>query len=156
MSSKPERKAPADRRAHGRAADARRGGQGRAHAHLDVLVDGKPIAVPGTIGIDQRAQQISPLHTHDTNGVSHIESPVKATFSLGQFMTEWNVALAQDSIGGLKAGGGNDFHAYVNGKEYAGNPPRSRPGRMTRSRSRTGRQARGAGVPSGYDWPEGE
>ncbi|WP_167459259.1 MULTISPECIES: hypothetical protein [Streptomyces] len=29
------------------------------HAHLDVLVDGQPDAVPAGIGIDQQARQIS-------------------------------------------------------------------------------------------------
>ncbi|MFP1626487.1 hypothetical protein ACLB9X_15230 [Streptomyces sp. 5K101] len=88
------------------------------HAHLDVLVGGKPVAVPANIGVDQKAQKISPLHTHDSNGVIHIESPVKATFSLGQFMTEWDLALTQNSIGGMKASSGNEFRTYVNGKEY--------------------------------------
>src|SRR5882672_619347 len=44
------------------------------HVHLDVLVDGQPITVPQGIGIDNTAQKISPLHTHDTTGVIHIES----------------------------------------------------------------------------------
>lgn len=126
------------------------------HAHLDVLVDGKPVAVPGAIGIDQQAQKISPLHTHDTDGVIHVESPVKATFSLGQFMTEWNVALTQDSIGGLKAGGGNDFHAYVNGKEYAGNPAAIEFRAHDEIALVYGPAGQETGVPSSYDWPEGE
>ncbi|MCQ4083426.1 hypothetical protein NGB36_23170 [Streptomyces sp. RB6PN25] len=92
------------------------------HAHLDVLVDGNPVTVPAYIGIDDKAQQISPLHTHDPSGVIHIESPVKATFTLGQFMTEWNVALDADRIGGMKAGGGNVLRAYVNGKQIKGDP----------------------------------
>src|SRR5947209_3945435 len=45
------------------------------HAHLDVIVDGRPVAVPALLGIDESAHQISPLHTHDETGVIHIESP---------------------------------------------------------------------------------
>ncbi len=92
------------------------------HAHLDILADGKPVVVSALIGIDESAASISPLHTHDTSGVIHIESPVKATFTLGQFMTEWNVQLSAQQIGGLKAGGGKELRAYVNGKQTKGDP----------------------------------
>ncbi|OKK03886.1 hypothetical protein AMK26_18175 [Streptomyces sp. CB03234] len=126
------------------------------HAHLDVLVDGKPVAVPANIGIDQPAQQISPLHTHDANGVIHIESPVKATFSLGQFMTEWDVALTKDAIGGLKAGGGNEFRACVNGKEYAGNPAAIEFRSHDEIALVYGPAGQKTDVPSSYDWQEGE
>ncbi|MGP3925136.1 hypothetical protein [Streptomyces sp. 8N616] len=126
------------------------------HAHLDVVVDGKPVSVPADIGIDQRDQQISPLHTHEANGVIHIESPVKATFSLGQFMTEWDVALTQDSIGGLKAGDGNSFRAYVNGKPYAGNPAAIEFKAHDEIAIVYGPADQKVDVPSSYDWPEGE
>jgi hypothetical protein len=87
-----------------------------------VLVDGKPVAVPGNVGIDQARSMISPLHTHDTSGVLHIESPVQASFSLGQFFSEWQVALDQDHLGSLAATGGKVLRAYVNGKQVPGNP----------------------------------
>ncbi|MFF4647092.1 hypothetical protein [Streptomyces sp. NPDC001389] len=92
------------------------------HAHLDVIVNGKPVAAPPNIGVDQRTRQISPLHTHAADGVIHVESPVKAAFSLGRFMAEWDVALTTESIGGLRAGNGHVLHAYVNGKERPGDP----------------------------------
>ncbi|MEU6541543.1 hypothetical protein [Streptomyces sp. NPDC047000] len=37
-------------------------------------------------------------------------------------MTEWNVALTADNIGGLKTGDGKELHEYVDGEEYVGNP----------------------------------
>ncbi|MFI6770712.1 hypothetical protein [Streptomyces sp. NPDC050355] len=126
------------------------------HAHLDILVNGKPVSVPADIGIDQQAQKISPLHTHDANGVIHIESPVKATFSLGQFMTEWNVALTQNSVGGLKAGGGNEFHAYVNGKEIRGNPAAVEFKAHDEIALVYGPAGQKVNVPSSYNWPKGE
>ena len=125
------------------------------HVHLDVLVDGRPVTVPANIGIDLTAQQISPLHTHDTSGVVHVESPVKVPFSLGQFMTEWDVALTADSIGGLKAEGGKQLVAYVNGKRYSGNPA----GIIFQAHQEIalvyGTAAQQADPPSGYEWPEG-
>jgi hypothetical protein len=86
------------------------------HAHLDVFVDGKPVAVPAGIGIkiDDPAVQrgdmpdgtkryggidlcnepcISPLHTHGVDGILHTESSSPEPNTLGEFFTEWGVAL---------------------------------------------------------------
>jgi hypothetical protein len=90
------------------------------HAHLDVRVNGQPVEVPAMVGIDRRG--ISPVHTHDSTGVIHIESPVKRTFTLGEFFTEWDVSLSADSIGGLRVGDGKTLRAFVNGNPVAGNP----------------------------------
>jgi hypothetical protein len=92
------------------------------HVHLDVLVDGKPVAVPANIGIDAVRRGISPLHTHDDSGVIHIESPVKRQFSIGEFFTEWGVSLSADNIGGLRATDGRTVRAYVNGQLRTGDP----------------------------------
>jgi hypothetical protein len=94
------------------------------HAHLDVIVNGKSITVPDGIGVDNAAQQISPLHTHDTTGAIHIETPTKGTpYYLGQVFTEWGVGLSQHMLGGLHADGTNNrLTAYVDGKQYTGNP----------------------------------
>src|SRR5215218_7222801 len=54
------------------------------HAHLDVFVNGVPVAVPAGLGInvglngtvpEHGARGIAPLHTHDTSGILHIEAP---------------------------------------------------------------------------------
>jgi hypothetical protein len=84
------------------------------HARLDVFVDGHPVEIPGGIGIeitDPAVQRfgatgfggipeegceqpcISPLHTHDVDGVIHIEAPSEARFTLGQFFVELAVRL---------------------------------------------------------------
>ena len=86
------------------------------HAHLDVFVDGKPVMVPSGIGIkiDSSAVRrfdepdgsisyggidlcneacISPLHTHDVSGILHTESASAEPNTLGEFFTEWGVAL---------------------------------------------------------------
>ena len=92
------------------------------HAHLDVFVDGKAVAVPAGIGIDQRGGAISPLHTHDTSGVIHIESPTKSTFSLAQFFSEWNVTLTASQLGNQTATTDSPLRAYVNGQQVTGSP----------------------------------
>ena len=103
-----------------------------AHVHLDVLLDGRPVLVPGGIGIDidnpavKRFDDpaglgyggidepcddpcISPLHTHDPDGVLHTESPTPTPNTLGEFLIEWDVTLPDDA------------KVYVHGDLYTGN-----------------------------------
>lgn len=92
------------------------------HQHLDVYVDGKPISVPGGIGINQGANYISDIHTHDNSSVIHVESPTRQTFTLGQLFDVWGVKLTEDSIGGYIASGDKALKVYSNGKLYEGDP----------------------------------
>jgi hypothetical protein len=91
------------------------------HSHLDIFVDGKKVKVPALIGINVGAQYLTELHTHDTRGVIHVESP-KANdhFTLGQFVAEWAVFLNGRCIGAYC----NGLKWYVNGKRQIGNPQR--------------------------------
>ena len=95
------------------------------HAHLDVLAGGRRVAVPENIGADEANQKISPLHTHDTTGVIHIESPVQASFSLGQVFTEWQVSLAADHLGGLRVGDAICYRPTSTARRTPATPRRS-------------------------------
>lgn len=151
--------APADASAQTKAAGLPMlGAEGQVlhiHSHLDVFVDGKAVTVPAEIGIDLNKQQISPLHTHDTSGVVHIESPVKADFTLGQFMTEWNVPISKDALGPLKTGGGKELHLFVNGKEVTGDPAAIKLGAHEEIAVVYGSPANKVTVPASYNWPQG-
>ena len=107
-----------------RPADARRGGQRGAHPRPPGHHHQRHRRpVPADIGVDDARQKISPLHSHDTTGVIHIESPTKpATFTLGQFFTEWQVSLAADHIGALAADNTHRLKVYVNGSLHDGDP----------------------------------
>jgi hypothetical protein len=125
------------------------------HSHLDVYVDGKTVTVPALVGIDEAKQQISPLHTHDTTGVVHIESPVKKDFTLGEFMTEWNVPISKDALGSLKTGGGKDLRVYVNGKARTGDPAALKLAAHDEIAVVYGAAGDKVHVPVSYNWPEG-
>lgn len=125
------------------------------HSHLDVFVDGKAVTVPAEVGIDVAQQQYSPLHTHDTSGVVHIESPVKTDFTLGQFMTEWNVPISNGVLGPLKTGGGEELHVYVNGKEQTGDPATVKLAAHAEIAVVYGSSGAKVPVPSSYAWPQG-
>lgn len=93
------------------------------HAHLDIIVNGKPVTVPANLGISVAEQAISELHTHDTRGVLHIESSSRnERFILGQAFTEWRVKLTSTSLGGLTTDGKNTLTAYVDGTKWTGDP----------------------------------
>jgi hypothetical protein len=94
------------------------------HQHLDLFVGGRHVTVPANIGIDQPAAFLATLHTHDTSGVLHVESPTASTFSLGQFFAVWGVQLDRRCIGGLCAGAGRQLRAWVNGKPVDADPTR--------------------------------
>lgn len=115
------------------------------HAHLDVFVNGQPVQVPAGIGIETDdpavhhavlddgtdayggisrpcAQPcISPLHTHDVTGILHTESAKSHPNRLGQFFTEWDVALNRMCVGGYCAPGASVL-VYVDGDRYTGDP----------------------------------
>ena len=92
------------------------------HAHLTISIDGQQQSVPGEIGIDNPSNTVSPLHTHDTSGIIHVESPVEAQFTLGQFFTEWNVALDARSIGSYASSDTETFTVFVDQKPFVGDP----------------------------------
>jgi len=107
-------------RALGLPALGREGTALHIHAHLDVFVHGRRIAVPAGIGIGP--DFISPLHTHDTSGVVHVESPDVRTFTLGEVFGVWGVRLTRRCLGGYCASGADRLHVYVGGRELAGDP----------------------------------
>jgi hypothetical protein len=90
------------------------------HQHLDIFVNGKHMTVPALIGIYD-SQYITELHTHDTSGVMHVESPKKRNFTLGQFFGVWGVRLDSKCIGGY-CKPKTPWRVYVNGLNQPGNP----------------------------------
>lgn len=93
------------------------------HAHLDVLVNGRPVPVPANLGVAAAGNAMAELHTHDATGVLHIEAPTaNKRYTLGQVFDEWNVLLNATSLGGLKADAAHTLTAYVNGKPQTSDP----------------------------------
>jgi hypothetical protein len=86
------------------------------HAILHVYVDGKPVTVPANIGLDAANQVFSPLHTHDTSGIIHMEATREYPFTLGQFFAIWDVHFTDTELGPFKPAGGKSLQVYVNGK----------------------------------------
>jgi hypothetical protein len=89
------------------------------HSHVDIFVNGKSEPVASSIGRED-GSLFSPLHTHATSALIHIEAPEDQDFTVGMLFTEWGVRLTNDCIG--------DYSTIVRkkGEEIAiviGSPP---------------------------------
>jgi len=92
------------------------------HAHLTIFVNGSARQVPADIGIPAHAQNgpcLYWLHAHAPDGVIHIESPVRRTYTLGEFFDEWGQPLGPHQVGPATG----PVIAIYNGQRYLGNPP---------------------------------
>ncbi|HEX6499443.1 MAG TPA: hypothetical protein VF054_10475 [Micromonosporaceae bacterium] len=126
------------------------------HSHLDVLVDGQPVQVPAGIGIDEARQKISPLHTHDTTGVVHIESATDVPYTLGQFFTEWGQPLNAHQVGPVAVASGQTLRVYRNGQQVDGDPGALRLGAHDEIVVWVGPADQQPQVPTSYNFPAGE
>lgn len=101
------------------------------HARLTIFVDGRQEKVPTGVGIGdpqteptQRGPFVAQgacfswLHTHASDGIIHIESPVRRTFTVGDFFDVWGQPLTRDRVGPAKG----RVTALVNGRAWTGDP----------------------------------
>lgn len=101
------------------------------HAHLAIFADGQPVTVPLGIGIPNPQSQNTPdgpfavsgdcfywLHSHATDGIIHVESPVQRTYTLGNWFDIWGQPLSSTKVAGYSG----TVTAYVNGQRYEGDP----------------------------------
>jgi hypothetical protein len=95
------------------------------HSRLLLYDRGKAVAIPAQIGISQTAGCLYWVHTHTADGFIHMESPVKRTFTLGQFFDIWAQPLGWTQAGPIKAASGKKLSIWVNGKSWSGKDPRS-------------------------------
>lgn len=94
------------------------------HAHLAILLNGQPQLVSEQVGIPggpNAPRCYYWLHTHDTSGVIHIESPDQRGYTLGQFFDTWGQPLSNTMVAVYPVPNGH-LTAYVDGKPWTGSP----------------------------------
>jgi hypothetical protein len=96
------------------------GNSWQAHSELQIFVRGTRVPVPAGIGLAPGLE--SPLHTHQTDGVIHVESQTANTFTLGDFFDVWGVRLTGTCLGGYCDSGSRRLRAYVDGEPVKGSP----------------------------------
>jgi hypothetical protein len=89
------------------------------HSHIDVFIDSQKQQVPASIGILSSPSCFYWLHTHDSDGVIHVEAPQTKTFTLGQFLDIWK--QTKDTNGMFDSVSSKSVIAYVNGTQFQGN-----------------------------------
>jgi hypothetical protein len=129
------------------------------HAHLDVIDNGNPVTVPPAIGFvyDSSGKPVglTSLHTHQPDGIIHIEAAKPTDYTLGQFFKEWRVKLTKDCIGTLCADASHTVQFFVNGKRYTGDPAAivlHKHDEIAAVYATKGKQVE---APSSYDFPQG-
>lgn len=113
------------------------------HAHLDIFIDGKPHAVPESIGIINRTC-LYWMHTHDPSGIIHIEAPETRAFTLAQFFEIWK-STAKGVPATKEAP-----KIYVNGKRVNGRLEQVEIGPLAEIALVYGKEP--AAIPSSYDF----
>ncbi|MBV8246564.1 MAG: hypothetical protein JOZ38_11615 [Candidatus Eremiobacteraeota bacterium] len=97
------------------------------HAHLQLIENRLPEEVPANVGIPIGGSCLYWLHTHATDGLIHVEAPVRKTFTLGQFFDIWGETLSWTEAAMLHAPHGARLRITVNGTPYTGRDPGSIP-----------------------------
>ncbi len=87
------------------------------HAHLSIYIDGKNIPLPAQIGITSTCFYW--LHTHDTTGIIHMESPKAIPLTLGTFLQLWRDQFAQLQYPN-QLSSTTGWTVYIDGKPYQG------------------------------------
>jgi hypothetical protein len=97
------------------------------HQHLAIFINGAERTIPAGIGIPggkpvhgyvASGKCFYWIHTHDTSGVIHVESPTQNNYHLGQFFDLWGWPLTTSQVGR----GTGKVTTFVNGKRFASDP----------------------------------
>jgi hypothetical protein len=123
------------------------------HAHLWILLNGQPQLVSSQVGIP--GGPLTPkcyywLHTHDTSGIIHIESPSQAKYTLGQFFDIWGQPLTSTKVAVYDVPAGS-LTAFVDGQQFNGDPRNITLDAHTKIVLELGTQV----SPPGFDFPNG-
>ena len=127
------------------------------HSHLAVFVEGQQRTIPQGIGISPPRQRESGfvvngscfywLHAHTSDGIIHIESPVRRTFTLGDYFDIWRQPLSPTQVGPAQG----PVTAYRNGVLFTGNPLDIQLGNHTLIQLDVGKNV----APRSYSFPSG-
>jgi hypothetical protein len=90
------------------------------HAHLNIRINGQLYLPPANVGILPTC--LYWLHTHQGQGVIHIEAPAPATFTLGQFFDVWGQPLSSTQVLDATVDQGRSLFMFVDGQPYDGDP----------------------------------
>jgi len=65
------------------------------HPHLTIEVDGREETIPANVGLDACEKAI---HTHQADGVIHVEAQDNREYTFGDFMDVWGKSIERESF----------------------------------------------------------
>lgn len=99
------------------------------HPMLRLIIDGEGVPVPANIGIDPALHKshdldaygiknppMSPLHTHDSTGIIHVESTEVRSYTIGELFDVWGIPYSETCFMD-KCDDGTVVRMWINGKE---------------------------------------
>lgn len=90
------------------------------HAHVSIYIKGQLSLVPSQTGIAPDGSCFYWLHTHNTDGIIHIEAPAKTTPTLGNFLDIWDSKFS--TLGyPIQLADPSNWKVWIDGKPYTGN-----------------------------------
>ena len=107
--------------------DREEGAVEHIHTWIALYDRARSVALPSGIGIPQGSACLYWIHTHSADGMIHIESPVRRSFTLGEFFDIWGPELSWTQAAGVTATHGRRLSIWVNGQPWHGQDPRSIP-----------------------------
>lgn len=84
------------------------------HSHLALVHDGSVVTLPAGIGIEPLCYYW--LHTHDTSGIIHVETPggqAGRVFTLADFFAVWGQPIGSHQAGPAVAESGEQLRTWV-------------------------------------------
>jgi len=85
------------------------------HPFLDIEILGEKHIIPADTGVSEKGMRV--IHTHDTTGKLHVESPEPMDFYLKDFFTIWEKRFTNECIFDYCVDGNHSLKVFVNGVE---------------------------------------
>ncbi len=86
------------------------------HSSLSIIIDGAPIVIESNIGInDAVCSGLRGIHTHDSSGTLHVETPSPMDAPLGAFFQIWGQTFNSNQILNNVANSDKELVMFVNG-----------------------------------------
>jgi len=66
------------------------------HPHFTIKIDGEEVPIPENIGVEPNC--FRELHTHEPDGIIHVESDIDKGYAFSDFLNVWGFPLQQENL----------------------------------------------------------
>lgn len=94
----------------------------KTRGFLELITEGKSVAVPAGIGQPADSSFVPPITTKDGSGIFTSNAPTETKYYLGQLFDLWGVRLDSNCIGGYCTDGTKRLQIFADGTEVITDP----------------------------------